>query len=301
MADFIISVPLDTKLAEFIGKKGSVNSVTFYNRKIDNDTIVALTPSSIEEKFYALATSLLIADQIVISTASVDKYLGEALVAASLLNKHVIITNDNDISNLMSSIRIQDTEVVDKAMLLERITKHSKKDTSQLPLVVDIDKAFPVKGVGTVLLGIVRTGTIKVHDKMHHPNGKEVLIRSIQSQDVDVQTAGRGTRVGLAIKGVEYEEFDKGDVLSEKAVKRVQKLAGSVSVSAISNEEIREGARYGIAINMSYVEGTIEEASEGSLKIRLEKQVCAEIGDEFLLVRPRSPRIFASGKVTSVS
>jgi len=84
----VISVPLDPRLAEFIGKKGSDDSIAFYNRKVDDSTIVALAPSS-EDKFYAAAESMLISSQIVISTAVLDKLFGEVLVAASLLDRHV--------------------------------------------------------------------------------------------------------------------------------------------------------------------------------------------------------------------
>jgi hypothetical protein len=43
--NIVISVPVDENLAAFIGKKGSENSITFYNRKLEKDVVVALYPN----------------------------------------------------------------------------------------------------------------------------------------------------------------------------------------------------------------------------------------------------------------
>ncbi|MFP3215207.1 MAG: hypothetical protein RXR32_01500, partial [Candidatus Micrarchaeota archaeon] len=111
---FIISIPLDKELASFIGKKGSENSITFYNRLYGENVVVALAPSSIDDKPYGLAQSMLMSSQIVISTTSIDRYFGEVLVAAGLLEKRVIFTNDNEIGNLAKSAGIAAYEIYAK-------------------------------------------------------------------------------------------------------------------------------------------------------------------------------------------
>jgi len=118
----IVAIPFDPELAEFIGKKGSENSITFYNRKIGNNTIVALMPSSIEEKFYALPQSLLIADQILISTKEIDKAFGEALIGCSLIEKKVIFTKDGDISKILAGISIANFTFADRDQVIGQIT-----------------------------------------------------------------------------------------------------------------------------------------------------------------------------------
>ena len=209
---YVVSVPFDPKLAEFIGKKGSENSITFYNRKIEDNVIVALAPTSILEKFYAVAESMLLSSEIIVSTADIDKLFGEIVVACSLLNKHVVFTKESNIDKFLNSIKINSVEFVEREDILHRILSH-KPDYASDSVRIDIDKAFPVKGLGTILLGIVTKGTVKVHDELFHSSGKKVSIRSMQSQDMDMTEAKTGTRVGLAIKGMEHEEFEKGDVL----------------------------------------------------------------------------------------
>lgn len=292
----IVAIPFDEELADFIGKKGSENSITFYNRKINQDVIVGLMPSSIEEKFYALPQSLLIADQVVVSTKSIDKIFGEVLVACSLLSKKIIFTKDNDIAKIISGITIEKISFADSEELLNAIISLGQ-DSSSESTRIDIDKGFGVKGVGTVLLGVVTKGTVKVHDTLYHNSGKAVTIRSIQSQDQDTKEAQKGTRVGLAIKGIEDDEVQKGDVLSTKQIKSAKALELAVRKSGFVSEPIETGKMYSIAIGFSYSVATVEKVEGNNVSVRLEKAVPVEEGDEFMLVRAISPRIFASGKV----
>ena len=297
MSNFVVAVPLDPSLSEFIGKKGSVNSITFYNRKFNEHVIIALAPTEISEKFYAAAEAMMVAQQVVLSTASVDRLFGEMLVACSLLGKRVIATDENNVDAMAAELGIRGIEYAGKEKLIEALTNFSS--TSGGSPRIDIDKSFNVKGVGAVVLGIVGRGTVKVHDKLYHPSGKEVTIRSIQSQDIDISDAGPGTRVGLALKGAESDEIEKGDVLASAPVKRVGKLYAAITASKYAREEIAEGRTYGLVHNFSYVNATVTAAGEQTA-LSLEKEIPIEIGDEFLLIRSSAPRIFAKGTVKSV-
>ncbi len=292
----VISIPVDRKLAEFIGKRGSENSITFYDRKFGEHVIVGLVPTSISDKFHALPESMLVAQQIVISTSSVGKDFGEAAVAASLLKKRVILTDDSDVGELVYELGLEH-EVVERERLLDAITLHVATNRPG-GARVDIDKAFHVKGIGTVLLGIVTRGEIKVHDELYHPSGKVVGIRSLQSQDIDIDRAGTGTRVGIAAKGIEYADVSKGDILTINKSGAARKMIATVHGSKFSNDGII--GRFGLALNFSYCECTVEPGKDGNFIITTEKGICMEKGDRFILVREKSPRAFASGEVVEM-
>lgn len=297
--NYIISVPLSSSLASFIGKKGSEDSLTFYNRKLDNDVIVALAPGANEDKFYhGMAESMLLSGQIVLSTETVDKLFGEALVAASLLDKPTSITNDNDISALLAGNVLKNYTVVSKDDLLVRIVAnkpHEKEGETR----IDIDHAFNVKGVGTVALGIVTSGKVKVHDSLFHTSGKQAMVRSIQSQDVDIQEAGIGTRVGLSLKGMEADEIGKGDILSSTKVAPAKSILVSIRQSALAGEQINDNNRYLFVSNFSYAIARVDKSGEGT-KLVLEKPLSLFVGDRFFLIRDKSPRIFASGTIMAI-
>jgi hypothetical protein len=78
--------------------------------------------------------------------------------------------------------------------------------------LVYIDRAFSVKGVGTVALGFVLAGGVSVHDQMRAIPGQEgpgIDVKGIQVNDVDVESVGRGIRVGLSLRGVEAKDLEK--------------------------------------------------------------------------------------------
>jgi selenocysteine-specific translation elongation factor len=292
----IVSLPFDPALADFIGKKGSENSITFYNRKLGENVIVALMPSNVEEKFYALPQSMLIADQILVSTKEIDKLFGEVLIACALLNKRTIFTKDTDVSKILTGITLENLTFASESDLLETIVSF-KHDDANANVRVDVDKAFAVKGVGTVVLGVVVKGTVKVHDTLYHNSGKTITVRSIQSQDADIKEAAKGTRVGLAIKGLDETEMQKGDVLSANHIKATRVLELSVKTSSFANEPIEVGKMYSMAIGFSYVLATVEKVDGSKVTVKLEKGIPVDVDDAFIMVRTISPRIFAAGKI----
>lgn len=296
--NYIVSVPVNENVASFIGKKSSEEGLVFFNRKLSNDVIVAIMPQNREEKvYYSMAETMLISGQVVISTDPVDKFLGEVLVAASLLDRHVILLDENDVSKIVSGL-LKDFEVCGRDTLLDRIAAHGKQREGELR--IDIDRAFPVKGIGTVILGIVTRGTVKVHDTLYHSSGKQVSIKSIQSQDIDVDAAGYGTRVGLAVKGLEYDEAEKGDLLLPGPFQRAGAVMVTIKSSSFANEKMEQGRRYTFVSNFSRVVAKIGDIDSQNAKLDFEKPTSVMPGDEFVLVREQSPHIFAAGKVVSV-
>ena len=84
--------------------------------------------------------------------------------------------------------------------------------------LVYVDRAFSVKGVGTVALGFVLAGSISIHDQLRPvpgPDGRRIDVKGIQVNDVDVESVGRGIRVGLSLRGVEAKDLEKSHWLDD--------------------------------------------------------------------------------------
>jgi selenocysteine-specific translation elongation factor len=295
--NIVVAVPVDENLAAFIGKKGSANSITFYNRKSGSDVIVVLFPSQEDEKIHALAESLLIASQIMLSTSVLDKKFGEALVASSLLDKKLTLTSDNSVEQVVKGMGMGAYQVVTKEEVLQVLQSNANVETPKVPVRIDLDKAFPVKGIGTVALGIVTKGVLNQHDKLYHTSGKQVTVRSIQSQDDDITSAGVGTRVGVSLKDIEADEMKKGDLLTVAPVTRAKRMVITYKSSPAAKEKMAEGALYRLALGFSYSECIVAKSGDSEVELTLNSPMPAEIGDEVLLVREKVPRIFASGRV----
>lgn len=291
----IISIPIDRELGPLIGKKGNETSMSFYNRKVGNDIIVAIAPSDLEGKFYALPNTMILAEQIVIDTSSIDALFGEVLVAASLLDKRIIFTKDGDISKIIASLSLPEHAFVDKEELLPAIEAYPSK-RNEGSVKVEIDRCFNVKGVGTVLLGVVTRGTLRKHDKLLKP-GREVVVRSIQCQDEDVESADLGSRVGIAAKGISEDDVKKGDVLSTTLIPGRTSLEMAMKISKVANEQPKLGNQYQIFTGFNSCSCVIEKIEAGRATLKLDKELQLEKGDTVILGRTKSPRLFASGIV----
>lgn len=84
---------------------------------------------------------------------------------------------------------------------------------------IPIDRVFSITGFGTVITGTLWSGRLKVGSTVEiFPQGISVRIRNIQVHGEKVFEATAGQRVAVNIAGVEMEEVQRGDVLSESGL-----------------------------------------------------------------------------------
>ena len=297
MDSVIVAIPNDEALAAELGKKGSQNGITYYNRKAGEAAVVIMAPSDAVSKFYAVAEIMSIADVAIISTSNTDALLGESIIIASMLGKKTIFTKENDISGILKSVSIKECEFSERKELVEKLGTFKRDQSSRAEeLRIDIDKSFPVKGVGTVLLGIVRSGTVNVHDSLKSSGGKDISVRSIQVHDEDQQQAGPGDRVGIAAKGIDYTEVEKGDVLSKEKKPYVASISADVKKSQMLKDLELDGLSCTLVSGFLAVNCRLTKAGE-TFSIKLEKPSALWKGDRFLLIREKSPKAVGAGSV----
>jgi len=107
--------------------------------------------------------------------------------------------------------------------------------------LVYIDRSFVVKGVGTVALGFVLSGKISIHDQLRPipgPEGLRVDVKGIQVNDVDVDSVGRGIRVGLSLRGIEAKDLEKTRWLDDGSLTVSSELKLKFKKSPFYKQEI---------------------------------------------------------------
>lgn len=293
MGNIILAIPNDQELAARLGKKGSTNGVTFYNRKDGDSVFAILSPTNAEAKFNAVAEVLTMSDNVVVSTKNIDKLFGESVIGCSLLGKSIVLTSDNDASAIMQRSGIQ-SMILDESQILGHFGSAQRGGSGEP--VVEIDHSFDVKGVGVILLGIVKSGTLRAHDELFFGTGKKISVRSIQSQDQDIKEAGMNTRVGIAIRGAESGEISKGDILSKTEMKKVSKVTARISVSQMVKEKGLDYSELWLVCGFRSSVCRATKVGE-DFELSLAAQLALAPGERFLLVRKEEPRIFASGIV----
>lgn len=81
------------------------------------------------------------------------------------------------------------------------------------PLRIPINDVYSIKGVGTVPVGRVETGILKVGDKViFNPPGKSGEVKSIEMHHEAMQKAEPGDNIGFNVRGIERKELTRGDV-----------------------------------------------------------------------------------------
>jgi selenocysteine-specific translation elongation factor len=293
MENIIVAMPNGIRLAEMLGKKGSENGLAFYNRHGDTMNIVMLVPHSLEEKYYAVPQSLILSDLVVLDTSRLDAVFGDVVVACSMLGKPVVFTDANPVDSMIDGLGLVHYVKNESELLQFMLDFKPEASGENQSVKVVIDRAFPVKGVGDVALGIVRSGTVKVHDVLVHNSGKQVTIRHLQSQDVDIESAAAGTRVGIAMKGIESSEIKKGDTLSEKAISYIKDFEAELQFNRFAASAKGAKMHCEVVSDFSDAEATIEPLEGDRYKVSLAKAIPLDATSRLVFVREEKPRMFA--------
>ncbi|MEJ2870746.1 selenocysteine-specific translation elongation factor [Actinomycetospora sp. OC33-EN08] len=75
-----------------------------------------------------------------------------------------------------------------------------------------VDRAFTIRGAGTVVTGTLGAGRIAVGDELEL-GGRAVSVRGLQSLGAPVESAAAVARVAVNLRGVPLEEVSRGDAL----------------------------------------------------------------------------------------
>jgi len=288
------------KIGEFFGARGSDSDLIFYDSIDDDQNVyITITPQGYPDKLKTLLQCLAIGDFHVLLVTPDDKMdalMGEMIVALEMhpdgiplvvlggitkMNEYLvdevkgklmqIIRNTTLKDRVKDIIVLRDLETdlpAFKAHIMELAKELPEKKTGNVRIL--IDASFPVKGVGTVILGVVKSGTFNANEmlEMTDPSGvsKNVIAKSIQMQDIDQKSATQGDRVGVAIKGLKPEEISRDNMLVTKgSMEARDEITVNFRLSKFVKKamDVKDKQLYHIAID-NQVFGAIPSAIEGS-------------------------------------
>ena len=96
------------------------------------------------------------------------------------------------------------------------------KKPTDLPVRMPIQDVYDITGIGTVPVGKVETGILKVGQKVkilpgRSGTGIDGEIKSIEMHHEQLQEAPAGDNVGISVKGVGKKDIARGDVICDAA------------------------------------------------------------------------------------
>ena len=263
-----------------------------------------LLPNGFPEKIQPLLQAINIAEYVIFYVASLDKYVGEQIIALDMLGKkdgiisHSYEVDENRLNSMIKGTVLNNYKKVDSPNIKQELTKFSPISNNGDTQIV-IDHCFDVKGVGTVVLGKVLQGTVNQYDKLKHlPSRTEVMIKSIQMHDDDIKLANCPARVGLSLKGIKPDEVGRGDIItSDESILVKSEIEIDFKQSPFYKGEISVNQMCLISVGLQIKAAKFSSVSP--VKLTLEKPIICKKNDICLFIKPESTtvRIIGSGKI----
>lgn len=249
-------------LGQALGAPGTSSDIQFYNR-LDSqlgEVFTALTPIDYPEKLKPFLQTLILTNihiLVIDVEAGLNASVGEILVGIDMFHrisntKALIMLNGinsksewkllqikEKIASLLSNTSLNEIDILeirqkeDYNLVKKKIVDlglqllEDNLNTSDYTKVL-IDHAFSVKGIGTVILGIVKKGLVHSNQMLELTgNGtvaKKIIIRSIQKHDRNFKEAHEGDRVGLALKGnISVSEISRDNLITTQGIFKGEK------------------------------------------------------------------------------
>ena len=156
-----------------------------------------------------------------------------------------------------------------------------------------VDRAFSIKGAGTVVTGTLTGGTLRVDDEAEIlPSGGRARIRSIQTHKRQRDAAEPGSRVALNLAGIDRDEILRGDAVVRPGAWRPTNVL-DVAARRVRDIAHRVGSRGAYKLHLGSAEidarmrilGADQIAVDGRTfaRLTLSEPVVADSFDRFVL------------------
>jgi selenocysteine-specific elongation factor len=173
------------------------------------------------------------------------------------------------------------------------IARRPADDLFRLP----IDRAFTVKGTGTVVTGTVWSGSLARDASVRvMPSGATVRVRGLHAHGHATERVQAGDRAAVALAGVELDQVGRGAVLVQGAGWRAARILRA-DVALLPDAPRALGPRTRVRLHLGTSEvsarlvvpgGALTPGQRTSARVVVDEPIVARTGDRFVL-RSASP------------
>src|ERR1700741_4232651 len=166
-----------------------------------------------------------------------------------------------------------------------------------------IDRAFTMKGFGTVVTGTLVSGALQTEDEAElYPLRKRVRVRGLHSGGRAVARALAGQRTAVNLAGIERDEIQRGMILGPPGVfeptkrldARITLLASARPLKNRARVHFHQGTAEAIADAVLIAGSALAPGQSALAQLRLDQPVLLLPGDRFIL-RQFSPVVTIGG------
>lgn len=259
----------------------------------EDHAVTVIAPTQYPEKFPPLLYALALSERALLVATAIDRSFAECAATADLFDLPVHLLHGptvgpDELRKVLRGLRFAERpiEPVDLPKLRQELGGWSTPAVAG-PTLVRLDHAFPVRGVGTVGLGIVLRGTLTPHASLRLlPLGKAVEIRSIQLHDVEVPEAVTGDRVGVAVRGADPDEITRGSLLTaDGGVQSGTSLhLTRVRRSPYYRGEMGVGRRLHALVGAQFVPVAVVGSEPEELRLESDRPIAWQAGETAIVV-----------------
>jgi selenocysteine-specific elongation factor len=158
------------------------------------------------------------------------------------------------------------------------------------PVRLWIDRAFTIRGAGTVVTGTLAAGTVAPGNRLLLGD-REVVVRGVHSLGEPVERASATARVALNLRGIAVEELARGDALLTPGAFR---RTGLVDVTLDAVPEDRLPAELVVHVGSATVAARVRPLDGAAVRLRLAAALPLRVGDRLLLRDPGTRRVLGA-------
>jgi len=166
-----------------------------------------------------------------------------------------------------------------------------------------IDRAFAIKGFGTVVTGTLISGSVAPGNEVElFPGGEKLRVRGVQSGGSTVERAVAGQRTAVNLAGIEHTAVNRGMSLATpgkfRATRRIdarlELLSSAQKLKHRARVHFHAGTAETIAEVFFYGRGELLAGQAAPAHLRLQEDILVLPGDRFI-IRQFSPVITIGG------
>lgn len=170
-------------------------------------------------------------------------------------------------------------------------------------LRLPIDRAFAIKGFGTVVTGTLISGSVAPGNEVElFPGGEKLRVRGVQSGGAAVERAVAGQRTAVNLAGIEHTAVERGMSLatpgkfrvSRRIDVRLELLPSARKMKQRTRVHFHAGTAETIAEVHFYGQNELAPGQSALAQLRLQDEAVTLPGDRFI-VRQFSPVITIGG------
>jgi selenocysteine-specific elongation factor len=170
-----------------------------------------------------------------------------------------------------------------------------------------IDRAFSIKGFGTVVTGTLVSGSLReAQEVVLLPHGARARVRGLETHNQLARVAAAGQRVAANLQGIDAAAIERGNLLTEpEALEPTHLLDVALEYLPGAPGPLRDLSRVGLHLMTTETParvkvlgaGTVRPGTTAFAQLRAERPLVALPGDRFILRRHSPPMTVGGGVV----